>query len=117
MRTIMLLNAKGGCGKSTLASNLASYYAASGNSVALVDFDPQKSGLEWLAARSEDDWEIMGIDEPSKIRTSFNISIDKPDKMLILEGLHCAIVKNALLNLRPSSAKLSILGVSIFSFL
>ena len=62
MRTIMLLNAKGGCGKSTLASNLASYYAAQGKAVALVDFDPQKSGLEWLAARSEDDWEIMGID-------------------------------------------------------
>lgn len=62
MRTIMLLNAKGGCGKSTLASNLASYYAAQGKAVALVDFDPQKSGLEWLNARSEDDWEIMGID-------------------------------------------------------
>ncbi len=62
MRTIMLLNAKGGCGKSTLASNLASYYAAQGNAVALVDFDPQKSGLEWLKARSEDDWEISGID-------------------------------------------------------
>jgi chromosome partitioning protein len=62
MRTIMLLNAKGGCGKSTLASNLASYYAAEGKSVALVDFDPQKSGLEWLAVRSENDWEILGID-------------------------------------------------------
>ena len=62
MRTIMLLNAKGGCGKSTLASNLASYYAAQGKAVALVDFDPQKSGLEWLNARSADDWEIVGID-------------------------------------------------------
>ena len=62
MRTIMLLNAKGGCGKSTLASNLACHYAAEGKSVALVDFDPQKSGLEWLAVRSEDDWEILGID-------------------------------------------------------
>ena len=66
MRTIMLLNAKGGCGKSTLASNLASYYAAEGKSVALVDFDPQKSGLEWLSARSENDWEITGIDGTQK---------------------------------------------------
>ena len=66
MRTIMLLNAKGGCGKSTLASNLASYYAAEGKAVALVDFDPQKSGLEWLAARSADDWEILGIDGTAK---------------------------------------------------
>ncbi|MBL1278485.1 MAG: AAA family ATPase [Ectothiorhodospiraceae bacterium] len=62
MRTIMLLNAKGGCGKSTLASNLASYYATQGSTVALVDFDPQQSGLEWLKARSENDWEIIGID-------------------------------------------------------
>ncbi len=66
MRTIMLLNAKGGCGKSTLASNLASYYAAEGSAVGLVDFDPQKSGLEWLNVRSEDDWEITGIDGTQK---------------------------------------------------
>jgi chromosome partitioning protein len=66
MRTIMLLNAKGGCGKSTLASNLASYYAAEGKAVGLVDFDPQKSGLEWLAVRSADDWEITGIDGTAK---------------------------------------------------
>jgi chromosome partitioning protein len=74
----MLLNAKGGCGKSTLASNLASYYAATGNTVALVDFDPQKSGLEWLAARSEDDWEIIGIDgteENFKIPRNLDIVI------------------------------------------
>ena len=66
MRSIMLLNAKGGCGKSTLASNLASYYAADGKNVALVDFDPQKSALEWLAVRSEDDWVITGIDGTAK---------------------------------------------------
>jgi len=66
MRTIMLLNAKGGCGKSTLASNLASYYATEQYSVALVDFDPQRSSLEWLAARSENEWEIIGIDGTEK---------------------------------------------------
>lgn len=62
MRTIMLLNAKGGCGKSTLASNLASYYATEGYAIGLVDFDPQQSGLEWLAARPETAAEIIGID-------------------------------------------------------
>ncbi len=66
MRTIMLLNAKGGCGKSTMASNLASYYATEQCRVALVDFDPQKSSLEWLAARSENEWEIIGIDGTEK---------------------------------------------------
>jgi len=62
MRTIMLLNAKGGCGKSTLASNLASYYACEGNKVAIVDFDPLRSSLEWLAVRPGTAPEILGID-------------------------------------------------------
>ncbi len=62
MRTIMLLNAKGGCGKSTLASNLASYFASQGKAVALVDYDPQVSSLEWLAARPDSAAPIDGID-------------------------------------------------------
>jgi chromosome partitioning protein len=66
MRSIMLLNAKGGCGKSTIAASLASYYAAEQYTVALVDFDPQRSSLEWLAARSDREWEIIGIDGTKK---------------------------------------------------
>jgi len=61
MRTIMLLNAKGGCGKSTLATNLATYYANRNSSVVLADFDPQGSALEWLAARPETRPAIKGI--------------------------------------------------------
>ncbi len=53
MRTIMLMNAKGGCGKTTLATNLATYYADDGKQVALADFDPQKSTLDWLEARRD----------------------------------------------------------------
>jgi chromosome partitioning protein len=51
MRHIMVLNPKGGCGKSTLATNLAAYYAANGSAVALADFDPQGSSTDWLALR------------------------------------------------------------------
>ena len=54
MRTIMLVNAKGGCGKSTLATNLASYYATSGKRVTLADMDPQGSSFGWVANRPED---------------------------------------------------------------
>ena len=51
MRHIMVMNAKGGCGKSTLATNLAAYYASEGYETTLVDYDPQQSSLSWLAER------------------------------------------------------------------
>ena len=51
MRTIMLMNAKGGCGKTTIATNLATWYADEGMKVALADYDPQYSSLDWLEAR------------------------------------------------------------------
>jgi chromosome partitioning protein len=61
MRHIMVMNAKGGCGKSTLATNIASYFATEGASVALVDFDPQRSSLDWLDRRPEDRPPITGV--------------------------------------------------------
>lgn len=51
MRRIMFLNAKGGCGKTTLATNLAAYYANQGAAVVLADLDPQGSSLDWAAVR------------------------------------------------------------------
>jgi chromosome partitioning protein len=62
MRHIMVLNSKGGCGKSTIATNLASYYASQDKKVALVDYDPQVSGLDWLARRSAKRPEICGLE-------------------------------------------------------
>jgi chromosome partitioning protein len=65
MRSIMVLNSKGGSGKSTVATNIASYYASQGNKVVLVDFDPQASSLDWLAARQSGRSTITGIDGAS----------------------------------------------------
>ena len=61
MRHIMVMNAKGGCGKSTLATNLASFYANAGWDVALADYDPQRSSLDWLDRRPEDRAKIVGV--------------------------------------------------------
>ncbi len=62
MRTILVLNAKGGCGKSTISTNLASYFASvMGKKVVLADYDPQESSLAWLEARDEKRPFIEGI--------------------------------------------------------
>jgi len=61
MRHIMVLNAKGGCGKSTLATNIASYFANEGASVALADYDPQRSSLDWLDRRPDNRAKITGV--------------------------------------------------------
>jgi len=62
MRTIMVLNAKGGCGKSTISTNLASYYAwEKEQNVVLADYDPQGSSMAWLQARGEEWPPIQGI--------------------------------------------------------
>ena len=61
MRHIMVLNAKGGCGKSTLATNIASYFANEGVSVALADYDPQRSSLDWIDRRPENRAKIAGV--------------------------------------------------------
>ena len=61
MRHIMVLNAKGGCGKSTLATNIATWFATQGTSVALADYDPQQSSLDWLERRPADRPRIAGV--------------------------------------------------------
>jgi len=76
MRTIMVINAKGGCGKTTLATNLAGFYADKGNTVAIADFDPQGSSLDWLKARPENRPEILAIDaSDGTYRTPRNVDI------------------------------------------
>jgi chromosome partitioning protein len=58
----MVMNAKGGCGKSTLATNIASYFVDEGYLVALADYDPQRSGIDWLERRPSNRPEIAGVE-------------------------------------------------------
>jgi chromosome partitioning protein len=57
----MVLNAKGGCGKSTLSTNIAVFFAREGHDVCIADYDPQRSSLDWLAARPPDLPAISGV--------------------------------------------------------
>jgi chromosome partitioning protein len=49
--TTLVINPKGGSGKTTLATNLASYFAVNNIAATLMDYDPQGSTMNWLRMR------------------------------------------------------------------
>lgn len=62
MKTILVANRKGGCGKTMTAITIASALAKRGEKTALADADPQKSALRWLRQRPADASAIAGLD-------------------------------------------------------
>ena len=85
MRTVLIANSKGGSGKTTLATNLAGYFASRGRRVVLSDLDRQQSALDWLKRRPEILPRIQGIDGRSQRSNSSSaewLVIDSP------AGLH-----------------------------
>jgi len=61
LNKIVVLNPKGGCGKSTLVTNLAAQYARASGTPAIMDYDPQGSTMAWLQRRASNLPEIHGI--------------------------------------------------------
>ena len=51
VNTTLVINSKGGSGKTTVTTNLASYFAVSGIQSTIMDYDPQGSSLHWLRQR------------------------------------------------------------------
>lgn len=76
MQRIVVLNPKGGSGKTTIAINLASYYAVQGLKPVLMDYDPQGSSTRWLKKRSAPQPLIHGIaayDRNARTTRSFQL--------------------------------------------
>jgi len=59
---ILVANAKGGCGKTTIATHLAAALSAAGHFTALADADRQGSALFWLARRPRRAAPVAGLD-------------------------------------------------------
>jgi len=87
MISVLVANPKGGSGKTTLATNLAGYFAQAGKQVMLGDIDRQQSARQWLKLRASvlpriRSWEIEP-DQPARPpRDITHVVLDSP------AGLH-----------------------------
>ena len=81
MKTVLIANQKGGCGKTLTAITLASALVQRGYKVTLADTDPQQSSLTWLKQRPKTALEIQGVDWSAQ--TLFSNVPKKTDWLII----------------------------------
>lgn len=90
VRQILVINAKGGCGKTTIATNLASYYARQGRGTVLIDHDPQGSSMQWLSLRGTEAKPIHGVSAHrpvvSGVTRSFLLRIPDGAERVVLDA-------------------------------
>ena len=91
MQKILVINSKGGCGKTTLATNLASQFVAQNLATALLDFDPQGSSIRWLNQRPESKPAIYGVHVASRknntgVTRSFQMRVPPETERMILDA-------------------------------
>lgn len=85
---IMVLSAKGGCGKTTISTNLASYYAREGESTVLIDFDFQGSSVRWLSVRPQQYPPVHGIaayENSSSVTRSWQFRIPSHTQRIVID--------------------------------
>ncbi|MEM9171726.1 MAG: AAA family ATPase [Pseudomonadota bacterium] len=89
MKKIVIVNPKGGSGKTTLATNLASHFARAGGHPTLMDYDPQGSSMHWLANRADTYPSIHGIaayEKPMGMTRSFQLKVPDECQWLIVDS-------------------------------
>jgi chromosome partitioning protein len=83
MKVISVLNQKGGAGKTTIATHLATSLRLAGHTVLLVDSDPQGSARDWAAVREDHPLSVVGMDRPTIERDLKSIA---PVDFVIIDG-------------------------------
>jgi len=89
LNKIVILNPKGGCGKSTLVTNLAAYYASRQAIPAIMDYDPQGSTMAWLERRPAERPAIHGIAAYKKsmqATRSWQLRVPSDTKTLLIDS-------------------------------
>ena len=66
MLKVLVASSKGGCGKSTIATNLAAHSALKGKATVLADADRQASSSRWCEKRADLDTAVLPIDATRK---------------------------------------------------
>lgn len=111
MKIIALMNEKGGTGKSTAASNMATALHRRGLRVVLVDADPQGTARDWRAASPEgaDLPAVIALDRPQMLTAITALAadyviIDTPAKAESMAAAVVRVAHVALVVIQPSGA-------------
>jgi chromosome partitioning protein len=88
LKKIAVLNPKGGSGKTTIAVNLAAYFASIGQRAALMDFDPQASTMRWAHKRPDDKpfiYSVAAFEHNPKMTRSFQLRMPPDVRYLVAD--------------------------------
>src|ERR1700722_3819844 len=88
MQRIVVLNPKGGSGKTTIAINLASHFAMQGARPVLMDYDPQGSSARWAAKRDKTQARIhliKAFERDPRITRTFQLRIPEGTGTVIVD--------------------------------
>lgn len=83
MRTVLVASSKGGCGKTTIATNLAAHFATTGKRTVLVDADRQASALNWATKRAPMAHAVLPLDGT---RRNWDKQVPADAQWLVIDG-------------------------------
>jgi len=84
MKTIALVNQKGGVGKTTLALHLAAAFHRAGFNAVVFDLDPQASATEWHDARADKSPHVESL-QPARMAKTITAAREIGVEILILD--------------------------------
>lgn len=108
-KVIAVLNQKGGCGKTTISTNLAHALVLRGNKVLLGDADPQGNARDWQEANNAELFTVCGLDRETLPKDLLGVSagydyviIDGPPQVAKLTSAAIKAADVVIIPVQPS---------------